>query len=513
MKLVTTEPRHGVAGFEITRSLPEPGPWILAGAIGGLVAAAAAKPPLLLATIGLTVALVLITAVARNPVLGARIMVIGGPLLAGFERGRIAGPLRANELLLALVLIGVISAYISGWNPSFRWHPADTAIAVLFGAGVVLPILFAFGRDRGPSFDDILSTMTLAKGCALYVLFRVVHESRADLYRTVTVTISVAVALSVVAVFDALNIGGVANLLDRIAPSGSGPSSDDNRASATIANPIGFGGYLVMHLALALPLALGRTDPRVSKRAMASVALLSIGILATGQISVWLSAAVVTGLVAILGRYRISRKKALAGLAVALMGVALLWPVAQRRTEGFGAQAIPSEKLNDIASLEPHRQPLERYYADPGSSWDVRWHNLQTYFLPDLLEPENLILGVRPLARVVPDEPWFEFVWIESGAVWLLYVGGVPLLGAFMFLVWRLLQMGRREPTASAVRSFAVTASGIAAALAVLMLFDPHLTLRGTSDALYPILGICVVACALSTLDPTPDVVKGGHRR
>ena len=124
-------------------------------------------------------------------------------------------------------------------------------------------------------------------------------------------------------------------------------------------------------------------------------------------------------------------------------------------------------------------------------SWIDRLYNLRTYFWPVLFSDNNWILGVRPAARVALESKRFGYVWIESGYTWLLWGGGIPLLASYIAFVGAVLRKGwtymRRADTAG-IAATAVTAA--ICAQVVLMIFDPHLTYRGSGDALFLILGL-----------------------
>jgi hypothetical protein len=86
----------------------------------------------------------------------------------------------------------------------------------------------------------------------------------------------------------------------------------------------------------------------------------------------------------------------------------------------------------------------------------------------------------------------FGWVWIESGYIWLLWGGGIPLLAAYLF--WVVVGI-RRGIEAARKASGVVAAVGLAVASyvtanAFLMIFDPHLTYRGAADALLVLLAI-----------------------
>jgi hypothetical protein len=82
-------------------------------------------------------------------------------------------------------------------------------------------------------------------------------------------------------------------------------------------------------------------------------------------------------------------------------------------------------------------------------------------------------------------------VWIESGYTWLLWGGGIPLLGSYMLFAVACIRKGwtfaRRADTAG-VAGTAVAA--VMCSQVVLMLFDPHLTYRGSADLLFMLLAL-----------------------
>jgi hypothetical protein len=90
------------------------------------------------------------------------------------------------------------------------------------------------------------------------------------------------------------------------------------------------------------------------------------------------------------------------------------------------------------------------------------------------------------------------YVWIESGYTWLLWGGGIPLFLAFLWFVAATL---RRAIHVVMTRSDAVSAAATGlvvcvTVMAVLMFFDPHLTYRGSGDALFAAAALAQVGAA-----------------
>jgi hypothetical protein len=244
------------------------------------------------------------------------------------------------------------------------------------------------------------------------------------------------------------------------------------RGSSTLALAAAVADLAVLNLALAVGLLLRGARQRVLLGGVVLICL--FGTLGAGEFSTVLGLFVAVGVIVV-----VSRATRLLGYAVPLLllGGVVMWPVIQTRLLGFqSASGMPD-------------------------SWIVRLRNLNTYFWPELSAHGNWLLGVRPSARVPAAHEEFGWVWIESGYTWLLWGGGVPLLGAYLY--WVVVSL-RRATAAARNATGAVAAIGLAVSAAVgadvvLMLFDPHLTYRGAADALFGLLAI------LRSLTKPPD--------
>ena len=113
-------------------------------------------------------------------------------------------------------------------------------------------------------------------------------------------------------------------------------------------------------------------------------------------------------------------------------------------------------------------------------SWLVRWDNVTHLFLPHLVENGRFLVGVSPNSTVVPPDTWRDIVYLESGYLQFLWVGGVPLLVGFIALSWTVLSLTHR--LSSRTDGVGACASALNVAwwmVLVLSLMDPHLFMRG----------------------------------
>lgn len=426
-------------------------------------------------------------AIYAAPQLGAYCWLATSPLIVGLARGEIIPFVRPNEALLLLILAAVacriVPLLLAGrWRlpPLGRF---DLALGLLALTGSVLPLFTRLGRDLPLDVEDVLYSFVLIKYLLIYALFRLTITNVAQVRACLVLVIATAVPVAVVALLQVNNLFGVPQLLatyyDQAFAGTSGPVT--GRATSTVASSFGVANIMIFTAAVLAGWFIVHGRPRRLLVGLGIVCL--FGVLAAGQFSGIIGiviAIAVTGW--LVGRLRQLLLWSLPALA---LGAALLWPVLDERLSGF-----------------------ERESGLP-QSWEGRIDNLQRFILPELAAGDNWYLGVRPAPQVPAPEWWRDWVYIESGYLWLLWIGGLPFLAAFLAFSWvGLVDLGRiAKSRADPVGIAALAGSTGLAMLVVLMLFDPHLTMRGGADLLFPLL-------ALAMLQPTPprDPVASAER-
>ena len=398
------------------------------------------------------------------------------PLIVGIARGEGLLVLRPNEVLLLLLLavigIGVVYQLANGGLTVPRPCRVDGAMLGLVVCGTALPILIGIGRGTQLNSDDILYAMVFLKYGLLYGLIRLTVQSVADLRRAIVAILASAVIVAIVAMLQAKDLLGIQWFLstyyDDPFEGSSGVSS--LRASSTVASSFGLSDMMSIVLGLSVSLVLLKADMLLRHRLLllAIIPLYLMAVLAAGSFSGVIGAAVV----ALVTGLMLKRLKQLLfiGIAVVPIGMLLLWETIAARLQGFsGYRSLPR-------------------------SWLGRWDNLERFFWPDIQTGWNWLIGVRPAARVPAPETWREWVYIESGYTWMVWIGGVPLLLAFCYFVWAVLAdllplNARKSPESAALRITAVAATAM---IVTLMLFDPHLTVRGCADLYFPLLALAL---------------------
>jgi hypothetical protein len=245
------------------------------------------------------------------------------------------------------------------------------------------------------------------------------------------------------------------------------------RGAATLNSPIAVGDYLSYSLGVALVWLLRGRQPRLLIAAASGVIVL--GVLGTGQFSAWIEMVIVIIVVA-RAEKQTGRLLAYMGPAAAVAAV-VAGPVIAQRLAGFNGSKLPQ-------------------------SWMVRWDNVTHLYLPQLAG-FRWVLGVRPDTTVIPPETWRNIVYLESGYLWLFFVGGIPLVVTF---IWFLRRGFVHTKRVIARRNDDVGVAAIAAraalwCLAILSVFDPHLTMRGGSDLFFCLLGL---SANLNVPEPVP---------
>ncbi len=452
-------------------------PGLAAAAVLAGTFAALAPPEFVIAS---ALALAVVLAVALHPPAAAYILLGATPLLAGLERGLVLPLLRPHEALAALVVVGLVAHVAlraAARTPAqlrLSFGRVDAAILVLAVTSSVVPLIVMVLRDRPIVQDDVLYALQIWKYYGVFLIVRASVTTTAQVRRCLWVVLGAAAIVALVAIAQVIGAPGIRQIARYFAPEAVNDPKLE-RGTSTLASSIAVGDVMVFSLAIAAGL-LVRGDPR--RLRLGALALLFVfGAVATGQFSALIAIGV--GVLAfgwLTGRLS---RLVLALVPVAAVAGLLLRPVIAARLSGFhGGTTLPA-------------------------SWQVRLDNVTTHFWPVLEQQLNWVTGVRPLARIEGARlSGIDFIWIESGYIYLLWTGGVAFLLAFVWYAAVALRtvaaIARRRTDAIGI---AATASYTALVVTVvLMTLDPHITLRGSAD-----LSFALLALALAQPDPSPQ--------
>lgn len=405
--------------------------------------------------------------VMARPVAAAYLLIFLTPLVAGISAGTVVPLLRPTDALVVLLGVAVgLRWLVRARTGAIRWPKigrTDLCLVALGAASSVLPLMMMAIRQRPISVDDLLYSTVIWKLMAEYVIVRTVIKTRAQAMRFLVLALLAAAIVCAVAIMQALRLADVPGLLAKYySPAGGMDSLSIGRGSSLLGMPAATGDLAILSLAIVVAMIM-RGHPR--RLWLAGLAVLyALGVLAAGEFSAVLGLAVALVALMILTR---SGRIAAYSIPVALFGGALLWPVIQGRISGFHS---------------PSGLP---------QSWLDRLYNLRTYFWPILFSDHNWILGVRPSARIALPSKSEGYVWIESGYSWLLWGGGIPLLGSYLAFAATVIRRGWTWAQRSDVAGIAATAVTTAmCSQLVLMFLDPHLTFRGSGDTLFLVLAL-----------------------
>jgi hypothetical protein len=422
--------------------------------------------------LGACLALALMAWVCARPALAAYLLIGVTPLTAGIDRG-LAVPLFRPSEALALLVGGALAArgvarLRTGGFPTLRLDRVELSMILLAVTSSVVPLLWMTVRQREITADDILHALVMWKYLGVYVIVRLSITTDRQVRRCLWLSVAAACVVAVIAILQSLGLFGVPRLLATYyAPFGHTGALQHARGSSTLSLPAATADLLIYNLAIASGLLMRMRQYRAVFAAAA--ALLVMGVLSAGEFSSALGLLVaVICIAAVTGTPRVLAFFVLA----AAIASQVMRPVIDRRLSGFkSASGLPA-------------------------SWTGRLRNLRTYFWPNLFSDWNFTFGVRPSARIPVASQATGYVWIESGYTWLLWGGGIPLLASFLFFVQASVKRGqtaRRSRDAASVAGIATFVAVIVAA--VLMTFDPHLTYRGSADALFSLLALAVPRC------------------
>jgi hypothetical protein len=439
---------------------------LFAAAVGTSIASAGSPSLAISALVAVTVVVV----VAIRPSIAAYAWLAVCPLIVGVARGGDFSVLRPNEVLLLVLLVGVgcngLRCLLLRQGSLPRLNATDLSIGSLALCGSILPLSLRYGRGLPLTLDDILYATVFLKYLALYTLFRTCVRSAAQVELCLRLIVFASSIVAIIALLQVKDLFSVPAFLTRYydSPFEGLSGVTTLRGSSTIASSFGLADS--MAICLGLSVAWLSIEGRLRPTIMGAALLFLAGCVAAGSVSGMIGCVVVLVVVGLVtGRFKLMAAFGLPGVAITGL---VFWPVIAARLAGFdNRNALPK-------------------------GWIGRIENLETFFWPELFSGFNWLWGVRPAARVPAPETWRDWVYIESGHTWLLWTGGVPLLLCFFLFIWIVAKQAF-QASQSDHQPVAIVGAGTlgaAALIFVLMLFDPHLTVRGTADLFFPLAAL-----------------------
>jgi putative peptidoglycan lipid II flippase len=403
--------------------------------------------------------------VMARPAVAAYLLIFLTPLVAGISGGSVVPLLRPNEALMALLGVGIGLRWLAGLRSGgIRWPRVDRVDGALVALGVtssLLPLAMMLVRQRPVSTVDLLYCIVLWKLFVEYVIVRSVISTREQAMRCLVLSMAAAAIVGFIGIVQSLGVAGVPGLIANYTSSaGTDGMVTIGRGSSLLGLPAATADLAILNLGIAVAMIARGHRRRLWLCGLAVLYVLSV--IAAAEFATVIG--LVVALIALMVLTRSSRI-AVYMIPVGLLGGALLWPVIELRLSDF----------HSTAGL-----PL---------SWIDRLYNLRTFFWPVLFSDSNWIFGVRPSPRIAAPGNAEGYIWIESGYTWLLWGGGIPLLASYLAFAGAVLRKGwayARRADAAGIAATAVTAA--MCSQVVLMSFDPHLTFRGSGDALFLLL-------------------------
>jgi hypothetical protein len=340
-------------------------------------------------------------------------------------------------------------------------------------ANSLIPAAWLTVQGVALTADDVSYALVMWKYLIVYAVIRLTVRTDQVVGRCIQIILASSLVVGSIAILQALDLFGVRSLLVPLyAPLGHEGALNLPRAGSTLSLPAAAGDLMIITGCLAS--AMWFLHRRHGAWYGMVVAVCVLGTFSAAEFSSALGLVVGAVCVAAVTKRKDILLYALAAIVVAVI---VMWPIVQVRLLGFQS---------------PSGFP---------DSWIGRWHNLQSYFWPELFSGSgwNILFGVRPAARVPVSSQATGFVWIESGYTWLLWGGGVPLFVAFIYFVKSAIHL-TLGPARALVNNTGVAALGAFSGVIVvvtLMVFDPHLTYRGAADCLLSLLAMCAAASAV----------------
>lgn len=378
------------------------------------------------------------------------------PLIAGIPRGQIIPMLRLTEVaqvgLMGLAVLAVVSSYGRGSRWRFTFRSVDWWMIAFAFFGSVVPVISLIGRGQIPDVGAVAAAFPIFKYLLLWLFVRLSVRTIADVTTVLMGVVGAGGIVALLAIPEGLGIGPTGAITKSLVSGESGMS--DGRAFTLLGSAISSGAVV----AIAAGVAFGFAVTYRNVIAAGATGFLMLGAVATGQMSSALGVLVILAVVA--WQHRVLLKSVALGFPVVVVVGLLMAPIIEGRlADGASRSIVPQ-------------------------SWLIRWVNVSELYWPEISDG-GWILGVHPDTVKLPPDSWRTEVFLESGYMWTLWVGGLPLLLCCIGLLvssWRSLNVTTTDPMHEIARAAARAAVVF---MALFSIIDPHMTLRGGADLLY----------------------------
>ncbi len=358
----------------------------------------------------------LVSVVLSWPTLGGYLLVALVPSLSGLEPGFPVPNVRVSEALIGVVGLTLLVA--TRRLAALRWGLLEW---LLLAYGVLWAALGAYDNFALGQHLTLSQWGTLIGQLQFFLLYRAVRVTlRTEHQRKtgVMVLFVTAIPMTLLAILQEANVGGIRTMLWTITGGGSGlQTSSIIRATGPFANWAQLAGFLFPMLILLTALALGGQLKHRRRAAIALAGLLLVGLLLTAELSVLLC--LVLGVFVLGSGYRrFVRVMAWIALAAAISVVVVGPVLGQRLTEQFGVQAGSSKGY----------QPQTVNFRE--QVWTQQ-------YLPAIAQ--------RPLAGYGEKLPAsVSWPYPESQYIAIMIEGGYPMLLMYLILLWGMFDRARR---------------------------------------------------------------------
>ncbi|HKF78900.1 MAG TPA: glycosyltransferase, partial [Candidatus Dormibacteraeota bacterium] len=355
------------------------------------------------------VALLILT--ARRPALACALLALAIPLTAGMARGAVVPLLRVNEALLLVVAAGLLVHHLFRWRAQ-AYRGLDLVVLGFSAVNVVVPwaVILLSGADA--ALDDWLLVLAPIQYLVVYLVYSRTEFTPADLRLFFNVCMLASIPVAAVAAAEALNIGGVRDLLAGYYPKAPQPSWDRvYRPASLLGHYSAVGAFGLLNLLLALALAATRQPgfPRWWLSLVVGANLLSM---VASETYAPLAVLPVGAVAVLLVVRRVPWSALAAGLPVLGAAAVALWPsVSGRVGAQFGGAG------GGIALPETMQTRIDYW---------------QAFFIPALLN-HGPWLGTGTLIPAEVPHSLVDFV--DNGYLWELFRAGVPGLAMLVVML------------------------------------------------------------------------------